>query len=104
MTSLVPVDVRLALRLREAGFPWQEVARRCGSTFHLVRKALAKAGVSTDNKRYRSPKRSHDGLLTPYQLVRMQRLKAAGATWKELGRITGIDPGRLKYYIKGRQV
>lgn len=104
MTSLIPVDTRLALRLREAGFPWHEVAKRCGSTFHLIRKALAKAGIPTDNKRYQSPKRSNARLLTPYQLVRMRRLKAAGATWKELGRITGIDPGRLKYYVKARQI
>lgn len=104
MTSLVPVNTDLAIKLREAGFPWHEVAKRCGSTFHLVRKALAKAGISTDNKRYQSPKRSNAGLLTPYQLARVQRLRAAGATWKELGRITAIDPGRLKYYVKARQL
>lgn len=99
MTSLVPVDTDLAVRLRRAGLPWHEVAEKCGTTLHLVRRALAKAGIDRDS-RYQSPTRKPKGLLSSFQLARMKRLKAAGATWKELGRITGIDPRRLENYVK----
>lgn len=99
MTSLAPVDTDLAIRLRGAGLPWHEVAEKCGTTLHLVRRALAKAGVIPDGY-YQSPKRKPKGLLSGYELNRMKRLKAAGATWKELGRITGIDPRRLENYVK----
>ena len=100
MTSLVAVDTDLAVRLRGAGLPWHEVADKCGTTLHLVRRALAKAGIDRDS-RYQSYKRKKPkDLLSPYQLTRMKRLKAAGATWKELGRITGIDPRRLENYVK----
>lgn len=100
MTSLLPVNTDLALRLREAGHPWHEVARRCGSTLYLVRKALQKSGFPCDSKRYQSRVRKPAALLTSYQLGRVRRLKAAGATWKELGRLTGIDPRRLARYVK----
>lgn len=100
MTSLAPVNTDWAIRLRQAGHPWHEVARRCGSTLYLVRKALEKSGFTCDSHRYRSRVRKPAALLTPYQLARVRRLKAAGATWKELGRLTGIDPKRLARYSK----
>ena len=100
MTSLIPVNTDWALRLREAGHSWNEVARRCGSTIYLVRKALEKAGLVAAGKRYRSRARKPQALLTPFQRARVRRLKAAGATWKELGRLTGVDHKRLAKYIK----
>lgn len=100
MTSLVQVDTDLGMRLRDEGLPWHAVAEACGSTMHLLRRALAAAGYKHD-KRYQSlVRKCRKELLTGHQLDRMKRLKAAGATWKELGRITGIDPGRLERYVK----
>lgn len=100
MTSLVPVDTDLAVRLRGAGLPWHEVAEKCGTTLHFVRRALVKAGIDRDS-RYQSHKRKKlKDLLSECELARMKRLKAAGATWKELGRITGIDHRKLERYVK----
>lgn len=100
MTSLEVIDTDLAMDLRAKGLPWHAVAEGCSSTMHLVRRALAAAGYKHD-KRYQSlVRRCRTGLLTACELDRMKRLKAAGATWKELGRITGIDAGKLERYVK----
>lgn len=100
MTSLIPIDTDLAMELRAKGLPWHAVASACNTTMHLIRRALAAAGYKHD-KRYQSlVRKCRKELLTGHQLDRMKRLKAAGATWKELGRITGIDPGRLERYVK----
>lgn len=100
MTSLVEIDTDLAIDLRERGLPWHAVATQCGSTMHLIRRALAAAGYTHD-KRYQSlVRRCRTQLLTACELDRIKRLKAAGATWKELDRITGIDAGRLERYVK----
>ena len=93
------IDTDRAIDLRNSGLPWHAVATRCGSTVHLIRRALAAAGYKRD-KRYQSPLRKSTGLLPSYELARMKRLKAAGATWKELGRITGIDFRKLERYVK----
>ncbi len=100
MTSLVGVDTDLAMDLRPKGLPWHAVAAQCDSTMHLVRRALAKAGYKLD-KRYQSlVRKCRKELLSVCELERMKRLKAAGATWKELGRLTGIDAGKLERYVK----
>jgi hypothetical protein len=97
------IDTDLAIDLRARGLPWHAVATECGSTEHLVRNALAAVGYTRD-KRYQSLIRRRKGLLTVCELGRIKRLKAAGATWKELGRITGIDHGVLERYVKRHTV
>lgn len=99
MTSLVDIDTDRAIELRESGLPWHLVAARCKSTVYLVRSALGAVGYN-QCKRYQTVTRYDSRLLSPYQLSRMKRLKLAGATWKELGRITGIDAGKLERYVK----
>lgn len=100
MTSLIAIDTDLAMELRARGLPWHAVASGCGSTMHLVRRALAAAGYKHD-KRYQSlTRKCRKELLSAHELGRIRRLKTAGATWKELGRITGIDPRRLENYVK----
>lgn len=99
MTSLEIVDTDLAMDLRAKGLPWHAVAEGCGSTMHLVRRALVAAGYKHD-KRYQSLARFCPGLVSDTELARIKRLKAAGATWKELGRITGIDYAKLERYVK----
>jgi hypothetical protein len=95
MTSHAEIDTDLAIDLRKKGEPWHAVARQCGSTAYLVRKALSVAG-------FRWWKRYQDGpkLLTAHKLAKVKRLKEAGATWKELGRIMGVDPVKLERYVK----
>lgn len=97
MTSHAVIDTELAIDLRKRGLPWYVVAEHCKSTIYLVRRALSAAGI-THWKRYQTGER-YNRLLTPHALSRVKRLKAAGATWKELGRITGIDPGKLQRYV-----
>ncbi len=100
VTSLVEVDTDLAMDLRAKGLPWHAVASQCESTMHLVRRALAAEGYNLD-KRYQSlVRKCRKELLSACELERMKRLKAAGASWKELGRITGIDAGKLERYVK----
>jgi hypothetical protein len=99
MTSLVEIDTDRAIELRESGLPWHTVAARCKSTVYLVRTALGAVGYNPC-KRYQTMTRYDSKLLSPYQLARMKRLKVAGATWKELGRIIGIDAGKLERYVR----
>lgn len=89
------IDTDLAIDLRRRGLPWHEVAAQVGATVYYVRQALTEAGI-------RHWRRYHGGppLLSKHKLEKMKRLKAAGATWKELGRITGIDPTTLERYVK----
>jgi hypothetical protein len=98
VTSLVEINTDRAIELRESGFPWRVVATRCKSTVYLVRSALGKVGYN-QCKRYQTTTRYDSKLLSTYQLARMKRLKEAGATWKELGRITNIDPGKLQRHV-----
>lgn len=95
MTSHVEIDTDRAIDLRKKGESWHVVAAECGSTRYLVRKALSAVG-------FRWWKRYQDGpaLLTPHKLAKAKRLKEAGATWKELGRIMGVDPVKLERYVK----
>lgn len=99
MTSLKSINVDQAVKLRRSGLPWCDVAEKCDSTIYLLLRALSKAGIARDNL-YNSPKRKIDKVLSDCELNRMKRLKEAGATWKELGRITGIDWGKLKRYVE----
>lgn len=89
------IDTDLAMNLRRKGQPWHVVAAAVGSTVYFVRKALTEARI-VHWRRYQSA----PPLLTKFKLEKVKRLKAAGATWKELGRITGIDPGKLERYVK----
>lgn len=99
VTSLVEVDTDLAMELRGKGLPWHAIATQCDSTMHLIRRALVAAGYT--DKRYQSlVRKCRKEMLSAHELDRMKRLKAAGATWKELGRIKGIDPRRLEWYVK----
>lgn len=99
MTSLIEIDVDLAMDLRAKGLPWHAVATQLESTMHLIRRALVAAGYT--DKRYQSlVRKCRKELLSASELDRMKRLKAAGATWKELGKITGINYGRLERYVK----
>lgn len=97
MTSLKPINTAKAASLRDGGLPWSRVAELLDSTVFLVRRALADAGYKRD-KRYQTDKRKP--LMTERQLVRVTRLREAGATWKELSRITGIDARKLERYVK----
>lgn len=99
MTSLVEIDTDRAIELRESGLPWRLVAARCKSTVYLVRTALGAVGYN-QCKRYQTMTRFDSKLLSPYQLARMKRLKSAGATWKELGRIMNIEHGKLERYVR----
>jgi len=98
MTSLIEINTDRTIELRESGLPWHAVAKRCKSTVYLVRSALGAVGYN-QCKRYQTTTVYDSKLLSVYQLARMKRLKEAGATWKELGRITGIDPGKLQRYV-----
>ncbi len=103
MTSLADIDTDLAMDLRAKGLPWHAVATRCDSTMHLIRRALAKAGYKFDDRYQSLVRKCRKELLSAHELDRMKRLKAAGATWKELGKITGINYGRLERYVKCNQ-
>jgi hypothetical protein len=94
------IDTGRAISLRDSGLPWHAVATQCNSTVHLVRRALAAAGYKHDKRYLSLVRRCRKELLSAHELDRMKRLKAAGATWKELGRITGIDCRKLERYVK----
>jgi hypothetical protein len=96
VTSLKWIDTDKAVSLRNSGLPWSRVAELLGSTVFLVRRALAKAGHEFDD-RYQTDKVKP--LLTTFQLDRVTRLRQAGASWKELGRMLNIDWLKLKRYV-----
>ena len=92
------LDLDLAIDLRKQGKTWRELASEFNTTVYLLRKELTAAGKK-HWKRYTDGGRYAPKLLTPHQLQRMKRLKEAGATWKELSKLTGIDPTRLERYV-----
>lgn len=94
MTSYTVIDTKLAMELRRLGLSWSEVAEQCGASAYLVRKALRRAGLKYWGRYQEAPP-----LMTQYQVKRMKRLKAAGATWKELSKITGLEHRRLERYV-----
>lgn len=92
------IDADLAIDMCKQGMTWKSLAAEFHTTVYLLRKELTAAGKK-HWKRYTDGGRYAPKLLTPHQLQRMKRLKAAGATWKELGRLMNIDPTRLERYV-----
>lgn len=92
------IDTDLAIDLRKKGKTWKELAAEFQTTVYLLRKELTAAGIR-HWKRYTDGGRYAPKLLSNHNLQRMKRLKAAGATWKELSKLTGIDPTRLERYV-----
>lgn len=92
------IDPDLVMDMRKQGKSWNELAAEFCTTVYRLRKELTAAGKQ-HWRRYTDGGRFSNRLLSPYQLQRMKRLKAAGATWKELSKLTGIDPTRLERYV-----
>lgn len=92
------IDPDLVMDMRKQGKSWNELAAEFRTSIYLLRKELTAAGKK-HWKRYTDGGRFAPKLLSPHQLQRMKRLKAAGATWKELSKLTGIDPTKLERYV-----
>lgn len=89
------IDTDLAMDLRRKGLSWRAVATEVGATIYFLKQALRRDGV-----RYWGRYKEGPPLLTPHKLKKMKRLKDAGATWKELARISGIDATKLERYVR----
>lgn len=92
------IDLDLVMDMRKQGATWRTLAEEFRTTVYLLRKELTAAGKK-HWKRYTDGGRFAPKLLSAHQLQRMKRLKAAGATWKELGKLMDIDPTRLERYV-----
>lgn len=96
------IDPDLVMDMRKQGKSWNELAAEFRTSIYLLRKELTASGKK-HWKRYTDGGRYATNLLSHYQLQRMKRLKAAGATWKELSKLTGIDPIRLERYVNSKR-
>jgi len=94
----VNIDLDLVMDMRKQGKSWGALAAEFCTTAYRLRKALTAAGKK-HWKRYTDGGQYAPKLLSNHQLARMKRLKAAGATWKELGKLTSIDPVKLERYV-----
>jgi len=92
------IDLDLVMDKRKQGKSWGALAAEFCTTAYRLRKELTAAGKK-HWKRYTDGGRFAPKLLSDHQLSRMKRLKAAGATWKELSKLTSIDPTRLERYV-----
>lgn len=70
-----------AIRLRQAGYKWTEIAKKLRVTLKLLEHWTAKQGLRPDRSKMKG---------SPANLARARELRAAGVPWKLVEREIGV--------------